>query len=62
MIKATTTQTQRFLSEMIVNIIKRISVYSISILNKIFKLEGRKFRTSLKVAELNLEGTIYVVL
>lgn len=37
-------------------------MYSISILNKIFKLEGRKSRTSLKVAKLNLEGTIFVVL
>lgn len=40
---------------MIVIIIKRISLYSISILNKIFKLEGRKLMTSLKIAKLNLE-------
>lgn len=55
MIKATTTETQRFLS-------KVISMYSISILNKIFKLEGRKFSTLVKMAKLNLEGTVYVVL
>lgn len=41
-IKATTAETQRFLSKMIVIIIKRISMYWISILNKIFNLEGRK--------------------
>lgn len=49
------TEIQRFLSKMIVIIIKRISLYSISILNKIFKLEGRKLMTSLKIAKLNLE-------
>lgn len=45
------TEIQRFLSEMIVIIIKRISLYSISILNKIFKLEERKLRTSLKITK-----------
>lgn len=45
------TEIQRFLSEMIVIIIQRISLYSISILNKIFKLEKRRLRTSLKITK-----------
>ena len=61
MIQATTAENHRFLSKMMVIITERISEYSVSILNKIFKLEGRKSRTSLKMAKLILEETVVSV-
>lgn len=55
--RTSTTEIQGFLSTIIVIIIKRILMYSFSILNKIFK-EGKKLRTSLEMAKYGLEETL----
>lgn len=56
-IRSTATEIQRFLSVIIVIIIKRISMYSFSILSNIFK-EEKKLRTSLVMAKYGLEEMV----
>lgn len=57
MIRATATEMKRFLSMIMVIIIKRISMYPLSILSNIFK-EGKKLRTSLEMAKYGLEEMV----
>lgn len=56
-IRATATEMQRFLSTILVIIIKRILMYSFSVLSNIFK-EEKKLRTSLVMAKYGLEKMV----
>lgn len=47
---------------MVVTVIKRHSVHLTNVLGEVFKLQGTKPNASLKMAKLNLEGTVFVVL